>query len=94
MQGGVHIIADEKIVKRVAFEVKKAKRKYNKLKQKEAMGDLLEPLKRPKSFFPYEEINKTEYKVFGDQGMTFGNDKIVTTKGFRPSFGIAIGDHT
>jgi len=94
MQGAVHVIADEKTIKRVAFEVKKAKRKFKKLKEKEELGELMEPLKRPKTFFPYEEINKTEYKVFENEGITFGNDKIITTKGFRPSFGIAIGDQT
>ena len=31
-------------------------------------------------------------KIFED--FTFGNDKILTTESYRPSYGIAIGDKT
>lgn len=32
--------------------------------------------------------------MFNEEGITFGNDKIVTTKGFRPSFGISAAEVT
>jgi len=38
-------------------------------------------------------VDKKEIKkIFEDY--TFGNDKILTTKSYRPSYGIAIGDKT
>ena len=46
-----------------------------------------------KSDFPHDLLARPEYKRL-TQDMTFGNDKIITNKGFRPSFGIAEGEIT
>ena len=45
------------------------------------------------SDFPHELLAKPEYKRITENG-TFGNDKIITNKGFRPSFGMAEGELT
>ena len=42
------------------------------------------------SDFPHDQLAKPEYKRIHEY-QTFGNDKIITNKGFRPSFGIAEG---
>lgn len=39
-----------------------------------------------KSDFPFEILSKGDYKVAEEIGTTFGNDKILTGKNFRPSF--------
>lgn len=41
-----------------------------------------------KSDFPTEEFGKNDYKK-ALVNMTFGNDKVITNKGFRPSYGIS-----
>ena len=43
------------------------------------------------SDFPHDLLAKPEYKRL-THDMTFGNEKIITNKGFRPSFGIAEGE--
>ena len=43
-----------------------------------------------KSDFPHEGFGKNDLKKI-TLNHTFGNDKIITHKGFRPSYGIAEG---
>ena len=44
--------------------------------------------------FPYSQISKSDFKNLEKEGATFGNDKIITTVGFRPSYALAIKDGT
>lgn len=93
MCGSVNIISDERVFNKAGFEVKKKRRKVAKQKAKDlAEGKEKNENEGPEEIvltdFPFAEINKTDFKVFDVEGMTFGNDKIVTTKGFRPSFGM------
>ena len=46
------------------------------------------------SDFPFEIINKTDYKIVDEIGATFGNDKILTLRNFRPSYVMATEDET
>jgi hypothetical protein len=43
-----------------------------------------------KSDFPYAGFGRNDFKKI-TVNHTFGNDKLVTNKGFRPSYGIAEG---
>lgn len=42
--------------------------------------------------FPFEAISKADYKLVEELGTTFGNDKILTGKNYRPSFVMSISD--
>lgn len=44
-----------------------------------------------KSDFPQSGFGKNDYKKI-KENHTFGNDKVITHKGFRPSYGIAEGE--
>ena len=44
--------------------------------------------------FPYDEVSKAEQKTFNVPGSTFGNDKVVSGKSFRPSYAMAIENCT
>lgn len=44
--------------------------------------------------FPYEEVGKGEYKALSGEGVTFGNDKTLTGRNFRPSFALAAAPET
>jgi hypothetical protein len=38
--------------------------------------------------FPHSDFGKSDFKKVMQNG-TFGNDKVITNKGFRPSYGIS-----
>ena len=42
--------------------------------------------------FPFETLPKTEYKLIDLPGLTFGNDKVVTARNYRPSFGMSCSE--
>mmetsp|Transcript_22935 Transcript_22935/g.35342 ORF Transcript_22935/g.35342 Transcript_22935/m.35342 type:complete len:133 (+) Transcript_22935:371-769(+) len=46
-----------------------------------------------KTDFPVEQLTRTDYKKTMTN-QTFGNDKIITSKNFRPSFAMAQGEMT
>lgn len=102
IQGRVHIIAEERTYKRMKFCIRKQRKQRQKMlanldKFEECEGQNLEAQGLQKKYntdFPFDEFTKQDYKVFVEKGKTFGNDKIMTTKGFRPSIGMAIGQTT
>lgn len=47
-----------------------------------------------KTDFPWDQLTKIDYKLLKDPGLTFGNDKIITGKNFRPSYALSISDQT
>lgn len=95
MSGRVSLISDDRIYKRTNFEIKKARKKRKKAIQKiEDEGG--EPAEKAALLgviddFPYEIINKTEYKIIEEPGTTFGNDRIMSAKNYRPTFGLSCG---
>ena len=44
--------------------------------------------------FPFENLSKSDYKLLLTPGLTFGNDKIITSKNFRPSYALSISKET
>ena len=44
--------------------------------------------------FPFESMSKADYKIVNQAGLTFGNDKIVTGKNYRPSFALSVSPET
>ena len=44
--------------------------------------------------FPFESISKADYKFNEQPGATFGNDKIITGKNYRPSYVLALSKKT
>ena len=44
--------------------------------------------------FPYEEVGKGEYKAVSGEGTTFGNDKTLSGRNFRPSFALTAAAET
>jgi hypothetical protein len=40
--------------------------------------------------FPHDEVSKSEQKLVNTPGSTFGNDKVISGKSFRPSYAMAI----
>jgi len=44
--------------------------------------------------FPFETIGKADYKLLNREGLTFGNDKVITGKNFRPSYALAVAKET
>jgi hypothetical protein len=44
--------------------------------------------------FQFDEINKSDYKTLDIEGSSFGNDKLVSNRSFRPSFVISITSET
>lgn len=48
----------------------------------------------PDTHFPYDILPKSEYKVIDTPGLTYGNDKVVTGRNYRPSFAMSVGEST
>ena len=46
------------------------------------------------SDIPLNDLSKSDFKMLKILGSTFGNDKIITSKNFRPSYAIAVGKET
>lgn len=110
LEGIVHIIADDRTYKKIKVEIRrfrKLKAKIEMLKeQAKAAGEISENEKEEEkkedqeegeppiqSDFPFVEINKFDYKPMNEKG-SFGNDKIITSRGFRPSYAISVGPST
>jgi hypothetical protein len=47
-----------------------------------------------KTDFPFDDIYKQDYKILNTPGLTFGNDKVISGKKFRPSFALSMGQET
>lgn len=39
-------------------------------------------------------INSGDYKIIDEAGQTFGNDRILTSKNFRPSYVLSLSEKT
>lgn len=48
----------------------------------------------PSTLFPFEQLPKSEFKAIDQPGQTFGNDKVVTARNYRPSFAMSSGETT
>lgn len=48
----------------------------------------------PTTLFPFDQLPKTEFKAIDQPGLTFGNDKVVTARNYRPSFALSSGEST
>lgn len=46
------------------------------------------------SDFPFEMLNKSDYKLVDEVGTTFGNDKILSARNFRPSYVVSAATDT
>ena len=44
------------------------------------------------SDFPFEMLNKSDYKLVDEVGTTFGNDKILSARNFRPSYVVSVSE--
>ena len=110
LEGEVHVIADDRAYKKIKVEIRKFRKLKAKIemlkeqakaagelseneeeKEKEAEGTQEEP--SIETDFPFDEISKFDYKSMAEPG-SFGNDKIITSKGFRPSYAISVGPST
>ncbi len=97
LEGGLSIIADEKIYKRINFEVRKKRRRREKAIEKardQGNMDEVNNLQKTESDYPIEEISKSEFRILDHPGNTFGNDKVISSKNFRPSFGLSCSEVT
>ena len=93
MKGAVTILGDDRTYKNAVREVKKFRRKREKARE---AGE--EPKKTneppPLTDFQFNEFSKSDYKIIDVIGSSFGNDKIVTNKSFRPSYVMSIRSET
>lgn len=106
LSGQVNIIAEERNFKKVNMCVRRTRKRRARAKERDPLGlgeerqhddcehgNTAEEEQTFHSDFPHDQLAKPEYKrILVDQ--TFGNDKVITNKGFRPSFGIAEGETT
>ena len=60
----------------------------------EATNDAEAELPAFETDFPFDEVNKSEYKTVNEVGATFGNDKLVSGRNFRPSFVLSSAQET
>ena len=44
--------------------------------------------------FPFEAISKADFRLIEEPGVTFGNDKIVTSRNYRPAYVMSISNET
>lgn len=104
MEGQVNIIAEERNYKKVNLLVRRLRKKRQRAKEMDPLGLNQEAEEKPQdgaegdenafhSDFPHDFLAKPEYKRI-TENLTFGNDKIITNKAFRPSFGVAEGELT
>lgn len=96
-KGQIVILDSERVYKKVTADIRKIRKKKDKLSVDEYKQSIVNGKKQNDndviSDFPEDSVDKKEIKkIFQDQ--TFGNDKILTTKSYRPSFGISIGEKT
>lgn len=108
LKGQVIVISEERILKKVRQLVRKKRKLKAKAKQAaeeagedpaavaggEQDGGEEEQTMKFETDFPYEEIGKGEYKALSNEGATFGNDKTLTGKNYRPSYAIAAAPET
>ena len=98
LRGRVAIISEDRVYTEVKRETKRSRWKRKKDREKRAAeGKEGEPVIEdavPTDFpFENEKVNKADYKVLDELGTTFGNDKLISGKNFRPSFARAIGNY-
>ena len=101
MRGQVSIISEERTYKNAVKLVQRRRRKREIQLQKaietndaETEDKILKQMKETITEFPYDEVSKSEMKIFNVPGSTFGNDKVVSGKSFRPSYALALGGET
>ena len=97
LKGRISIIHDERVFKKIQQDVRKSRRKQLELMQlKYAQQAEIEnnPFAKQEeqedfvSDFPYDQLKKQDYLLL-KEGQTFGNDRMITNKKYRPSFAIA-----
>lgn len=100
LKGQVIVISEERIYKKVGLMVrKKRKIKAKAARAGEEGGEQVEPdeneqIVKFETDFPYEEVGKGEYKAVSGEGVTFGNDKTLSGRNFRPSFALSAAPET
>ena len=101
LRGRVAIVSEDRVYTEVKREIKRSRWKRKKDREKRAAETALGKENPPiveddiPTDFPMEneKVNKADFKVLDQLGTTFGNDKLLSGKNFRPSFVRAIGNY-
>lgn len=93
VEGSCAVISEERIKKKITVHVRRTRKKRAKAIED---GTLENPDDKSQgavfeSDFPYDILTKGDYKKI-IEGQTFGNNKILTSKSWRPSFVLGIGE--
>jgi hypothetical protein len=94
LKGNVNVIASETVYNSFLQGIKKRRKKRHKEHRKKirTIGENYMEFEKVKfeTDFPDDESKSNDYKKLGVNDL-FGNDKLITNKGFRPSFALSEG---